>query len=85
MKILLLISLIVISFVACSKEEDATTTKKVEKVETEKEVAKTEAAPCDSKEDLIKKMKKLEEEKNAEPEKAKGFSLQGGDTGCKVK
>ena len=79
MKILLLISLIITSFVACSKEDEV----KAKKIE--KEVSKKEDAPCDSKEDLIKKMKKLEEEKKSEPEKAKGFSLQGGDTGCKVK
>ena len=85
MKILLLISLIITSFVACSKEEGAKTSKKTEKAESINEVTKSETAPCDSKEDLIKKMKKLEEEKKAEPEKAKGFSLQGGDTGCKIK
>lgn len=35
------------------------------------------AAPCDSKEDILKK---LEEEKK----KLKPFSLQGGNTGCSV-
>ncbi|MGZ3808062.1 MAG: hypothetical protein ACXVCE_08250 [Bacteriovorax sp.] len=40
-------------------------------------------APCDSKEDILKK---LEEKKKTEAEKGKGFSLQGGNTtGCSVK
>ena len=38
--------------------------------------------PCDSKEDILKK---LEEKKKAEESKEKAFSLQGGDTGCKLK
>lgn len=41
------------------------------------------AAPCDSKEDVLKK---LEEKKKAQAELGKGFSLQGAkDTGCSVK
>lgn len=39
-------------------------------------------APCDSKEDVLKK---LEEKKKVQNSAVKGFSLQGGDTGCSVK
>lgn len=80
MKILAMISMMIISFSACSKER--ATAKKVEAV---KEVKGVKAeAPCDTKEDLLKK---LEEKKKAEAEaaKPKGFSLQGGDTGCTIK
>lgn len=75
-----MISMMIISFSACSKEK--TTAKKVEAVKEVKGV-KVEA-PCDTKEDLLKK---LEEKKKAEAEaaKPKGFSLQGGDTGCTIK
>ena len=77
MKLAILISLIVFSFSACSKE------KKKPVIEEEKKVEAAKAVPCDSKEDILKK---LEEKKKAESEKGKGFSLQGGnDTGCKVK
>lgn len=42
--------------------------------------------PCDSKEDILKKLKEKEKVKvKAETDKPKGFSLQGGDTGCSVK
>ncbi len=36
--------------------------------------------PCESKEDILKKL----EEKKKEQETPKAFSLQGGDTGCKI-
>lgn len=77
MKILAMISMMIISFSACSKEKAV-----AKKVKDAKEV-KAEA-PCDTKEDLLKK---LEEKKKAEAEaaKPKGFSLQGGDTGCTIK
>lgn len=78
-----MISMMIISFSACSKEK--TTAKKVEAVKEVKEVKGVKAeAPCDTKEDLLKK---LEEKKKAEAEaaKPKGFSLQGGDTGCTIK
>lgn len=81
MKALVLISLVIFSFSACSKEAE----KKVESkktAEVKKEAATKDGVPCDSKEDLLKK---LEEKKKSEAEKGKGFSLQGGDTGCKVK
>ncbi|MBY0414216.1 MAG: hypothetical protein K2Q18_08625 [Bdellovibrionales bacterium] len=40
-------------------------------------------APCDSKEDVLKK---LEEKKKAQEEAGKGFALQGAkDTGCSIK
>ncbi|MBC7537885.1 MAG: hypothetical protein H7281_03635 [Bacteriovorax sp.] len=82
MKYILLITLTIFSFSACSKEKD----KKVSPIKSE-EIAKTvdpkAVVPCDSKEDLLKK---FEEKKKAEAEgKPKGFSLQGGNTGCSVK
>jgi hypothetical protein len=77
MKCFLLITLTVFSFVACSKEVKKTAVVK-------KEIAKaaTPVVPCDSKEDILKK---LEEKKKLEADKNKGFSLQGGNTGCSVK
>ena len=74
MKKIIILSLITLSFAVCSKE--AVKPKKVKVAEVKKDV------PCDSKEDILKK---LEEKKKAEAEKGKGFSLQGGDTGCSVK
>lgn len=63
-----------------------------EKVKVAAEKAKTDATkaaaalkaevPCDSKEDILKK---LEERKKAEAATKKAFSLQGGDTGCTIK
>lgn len=54
-------------------------TKKPVEVKT----AATAEAPCDSKEDVLKK---LEEKKKAQAESGKGFSLQGKtDTGCTIK
>lgn len=82
-KMFIISLLVFFSFVACSKEAgkkvEATQAKKA--LVTQMAVDKKEA-PCDSKEDLLKK---LEEKKKAEEEKGKGFSLQGGDTGCSVK
>ncbi len=79
MKFAVIVSLSLLSFLACSKEAEKKVTDKksaVIQAETKSEI------PCDSKEDLLKK---LEEKKKAEAEKGKGFSLQGGDTGCKIK
>ncbi len=82
MKFLIIPIVVLFSFTACSKEaakkgETTTTTEKVNKAtEVKPEV------PCDSKEDLLKK---LEEKRKAEAEKGKGLSLQGGDTGCSIK
>lgn len=81
MKYLLSITLIFSSFLASSKE----VSKNAKKVAPEKkEIAKAapSPAPCDSKEDLLKKIAEKEKAKN---EKPKGFSLQGGDTGCSIK
>ncbi len=85
-----LLVLIFASFMAVAKEENktkkkvipitaATTTKGTATAD-----AKKDGAPCDSNEDL---MKKLEAERKAREagEKPKGFSLQGGNTGCSVK
>lgn len=77
MKKIIILSLITLSFAVCSKEAVKPKKVKVAKVaEVKKDV------PCDSKEDILKK---LEEKKKAEAEKGKGFSLQGGDTGCSIK
>ena len=80
MKYLLVLVLVGFSFVASSNEE----VKIVPKIKAKKaKLQKTAiAAPCDSKEDLLKK---LEEKKKADEAKGKGFSLQGGDTGCSIK
>lgn len=53
-----------------------------------KDAAKKDAAPCDTKEDILKKLeeeKKAREAAKALGDKPKGFSLQGGNTGCAVK
>ena len=74
-----------LSFSACSKEEAKNTEAKKSEIKTDK-TSKTAPgvlpAPCDSKEDILKK---LEEKKKAEAESGKAFSLQGGSTGCSVK
>jgi cell shape-determining protein MreC len=79
MKSLTLIMIFALSFSLAANEN-----KKIKKVKSEVVKAKTAAAavPCESKEDLLKK---LEEKKKLEAEKNKGFSLQGGSTGCSVK
>ena len=49
---------------------------------SKKKKAKTKVvAPCDTKEDILKKLK---EKEKSEAEKGKGLSLQGGSTGCSV-
>lgn len=81
MRALLLATLLLLSFSACSKED----IKKDELVKSDKasKAAETKKdVPCDSKEDILKK---LEEKKKAEAGSGKAFSLQGGDTGCSVK
>ncbi|MFA6236505.1 MAG: hypothetical protein WC635_04175 [Bacteriovorax sp.] len=81
MKISILVMLVIFSFSACAKDK---TPAKKESTKVAKAAATATAAPCDSKEDLLKK---LEEKKKAEAEagKPKAFSLKGGDTGCSVK
>lgn len=57
--------------------------KKTKSKKNKKETKTVDAkAPCDSKEDILKK---LEEKKKLEEAAHKGFSLQGGNTGCSVK
>lgn len=80
MKILITLLLVTFSFIACSKEADKKN--KTKNIVATKEASVKKDVPCDSKEDILKK---LEEKKKAEAEKGKGFSLQGGDTGCSVK
>jgi len=81
MRYLFLITVIFFSYFACSKE-NTVKDKKLKKVKAVSVIDSKTAAPCDSKEDILKK---LEEKKKAEEEKGKGFSLQGGSTGCSVK
>lgn len=84
MKNLLLLILIFSSLGVFSKEEKIIRKSKKKNTEmkiTDKHKTKAEI-PCDSKDDLLKKLKEKEKENS---EKAKGFSLQGGDTGCSVK
>jgi ribosomal protein L13E len=90
MKSLLVFSLIVLSGNAFSETkaveavvpESAQVTKS-HKEAKKKEAAKTAEAPCDTKEDVLKK---LEEKKKEQAASGKGFSLQGNtDTGCKIK
>ena len=81
MKFLCSVILVLVSFTACSKDE-APKAKNIKAVEVSTEAEVKKVAPCDSKEDIIKK---LEEKKKAEAESGKGFSLQGGSTGCSVK
>ncbi|MDO9182892.1 MAG: hypothetical protein Q7U04_10820 [Bacteriovorax sp.] len=76
MKFLLLTVFLLTSLNAFSKEE-AKTDKKILKVVKEEPKP---AVPCESKEELLKKLKE-----KSQSEKPKAFSLQGGDTGCSVK
>jgi uncharacterized alpha/beta hydrolase family protein len=81
--------LILISLISLSALSDDSTTddalkkkkKKKPKAQVEKVVPTQAVKPCDSKEDILKKL----EEKKQEDAKPKAFSLQGGDTGCKTK
>jgi ribosomal protein L13E len=81
MKSLLILSMLVISSNVFSETKAVKAvvpaSAKTKKVET-----KTAEVPCDSKEDVLKK---LEEKKKAQAEAGKGFSLQGAkDTGCSI-
>jgi hypothetical protein len=82
MKALILTSLMVISFTACAaKDADKKADAKAAAKPVDAKTATT-TAPCDSKEDVLKKL----EEKKKEASTGKAFSLQGNtDTGCKVK
>lgn len=85
MKITMLLIFILAS--NCTIEASTSTKKKAKikpvpiEVATEKElpveIKKEDKAPCDTKEDILKK---IEEEKK----KLKAPSLQGGNSGCKV-
>lgn len=87
MRLLIVVSLVVafLSFMAGAKDAAKKHKQSMTKTETSatNDVSKKDV-PCDSKEDILKK---LEEEKKAKEagEKPKGFSLQGGNTGCSVK
>lgn len=88
MKLLIVVSLLFafVSFMAGAKDEakKSKADKQAAKTATTADAAKKADAPCDTKEDILKK---LEAEKKAKEagEKPKAFSLQGGDTGCTVK
>ena len=93
MKYFLVITMTIFSFGAFSSDVDEKLPAKIIVIKpitkTKTKVgalvkAKPAVAPCDSKEDLLKKIKEKEKIK-AETEKPHGFSLQGGDTGCSVK
>jgi predicted CopG family antitoxin len=76
-KIILCLMIFSVSAMSFSQDQAVVKKKKKKKVAPVTEVAK----PCDSKEDILKKL----EEKKKEEVAPKAFSLQGGDTGCKVK
>jgi len=93
MKLIVTSALVLIfaSFMAAAKDaakDAAKTKKKIIPITTATTTAtadtKKDGAPCDTKEDILKK---LEAEKKAKEagEKPKAFSLQGGNTGCSVK
>ena len=89
MKVFTLFFSMLLVFSVCATEPLPVTVAKKEKSKktsklTKKQSAKTAdaTAPCDSKEDILKK---LEEKKKLQEEAHKGFSLQGGNTGCSVK
>ncbi len=80
---------ILFTFFGClSFSSEQVAIKEVVKKVTKKQKVKKKAgisnssAPCDSKEDVLKK---LEEKKKAESASGKAFSLQGASTGCSVK
>jgi hypothetical protein len=86
MRIMIVVALVLafISFMAGAKDAaKKTKAKKVIPV-TATTTPAPAAAPCDTKEDILKK---LEAEKKAKEagEKPKAFSLQGNNTGCSVK
>lgn len=84
MRLLVVVALLLafVSFMAGAK--DAAKKAKAKKAVVTTEAEKKAGAPCETKEDILKK---LEEEKKAKEagEKPKAFSLQGGNTGCSVK
>jgi hypothetical protein len=77
MILMFLFSILSISLLANGKEEIQKVKERAIPVKLLDQNNKKVEPPCDSKEDLLKK---LEEEKK----KAKPFSLQGGNTGCSV-
>jgi hypothetical protein len=79
MKVIIFLTLIGLSLnlVAKTKKLKPVATKEATVTTTATTPVKKEEAPCDTKEDILKK---LEEEKK----KQKPFSLQGGNTGCSV-
>lgn len=89
MKKLVILSLMLVSVSAFSQSTKATRAVVPESAQINKAKktadakAATAEAPCDSKEDVLKK---LEEKKQAQAKANKGFSLQGNtDTGCTIK
>lgn len=87
MKLMIVVSLLFafVSFMAGAKDD----AKKMKAAQpAAKTTATADAAPCETKEDILKKLeeeKKAREAAKALGDKPKGFSLQGGNTGCTVK
>lgn len=73
----IILSLVMLSMSIASFSDEVVKKKKKKKVIPQEVVAK----PCDTKDDILKKL----EDKKKEDVAPKAFSLQGGDTGCKVK
>lgn len=91
MKLLIVVSLLFafVSFMAGAKDDakKAKSAQPAAKSAVATDTKKAEA-PCDTKEDILKKLeeeKKAREAAKALGDKPKGFSLQGGNTGCTVK
>jgi hypothetical protein len=79
--------LIVISLLSLNAfGEEVVVKKKKKKVKADTTAKVVPEKPCDSKEDILKKLEaKKQEQLKEQAAKPKGFSLQGGDTGCTIK
>lgn len=75
----IILSLLIASLSFSSFSADVTKKKKKKKAVSQAKVV--DAKPCATKEEILKKL----EEQKTEEGAPKAFSLQGGDTGCKVK
>lgn len=82
MKLIMLFSMIFLSFNSMAKTKFEA--QKIKAKVVNAKAGKAAEVPCDTKEDVLKK---LEEKKKADAALAapKGFSLQGGNTGCTIK
>jgi hypothetical protein len=80
MKILILCLAVILSLSSQALEKF-----KGKKVVKKKDKIEAVVAPCDSKDDILKKLEEKKKAESMEAGKPKAFSLQGGDTGCKIK